>query len=482
MNNPDLDDLEDEISILAKGVDNGVDNEDTYDSDNDEDEDNNNDIFSKIDENVVDQIFGPSVNTLWSKKTRLRSGKTAGKRLPTQISNILADAQSFFLSRQYEEAIQLLSEVTRLAPKLPDPYHTMGMIYVESGDILRGIQFYAIAATYTPNCHELWRKIASLAFDIGEYRQAIQALNTAIKINSADPNLYRFRILISIKHNKNHHAKDLIKAFLVKFPSQIDIHLECVDLFLSYGLKNRALQSLLRYILQIIGTSDIPNFNSIVSLYKLSLYPEFLKPIQIIYIDNSQELDVLMYSVRKLCDVMMEDFDSCISSNGDMKACRNIILSITKAIIIYIEKLQNEYNKTSEKLINFENLKISMDVGLIYGNCLLQSKSDDDIDKGMLVIIPLLEIINKLEIESVTKLNETSSNITDHVIPVSAFDNETDLFLTRQMLRIASSFGETGKTTRGEKILSSGKCYLFFVIIIYYIFFLILILIISFFH
>ena len=48
------------------------------------------------------------------------------------------------------QAIRLLGEVVRQAPNVPDPYHTMGMVYEEMGEEEKALQFFLIAAHLTP--------------------------------------------------------------------------------------------------------------------------------------------------------------------------------------------------------------------------------------------------------------------------------------------------------------------------------------------
>ena len=50
------------------------------------------------------------------------------------------------------QAITLLMEVIRLAPNLPDPYHTLGLLHEAVGNAKKALDFYMIAAHLTPKC------------------------------------------------------------------------------------------------------------------------------------------------------------------------------------------------------------------------------------------------------------------------------------------------------------------------------------------
>jgi general transcription factor 3C polypeptide 3 (transcription factor C subunit 4) len=41
-------------------------------------------------------------------------------------------------------------EVIRLAPNLPDPYHTLGLLHEAVGNTKKALDFYMIAAHITP--------------------------------------------------------------------------------------------------------------------------------------------------------------------------------------------------------------------------------------------------------------------------------------------------------------------------------------------
>ncbi len=53
----------------------------------------------------------------------------------------------------------MLHEVIRLAPNLPDPYHTLGLVQKALGDDKKASNFYMIAAHLTPKDSSLWRQL-----------------------------------------------------------------------------------------------------------------------------------------------------------------------------------------------------------------------------------------------------------------------------------------------------------------------------------
>jgi general transcription factor 3C polypeptide 3 (transcription factor C subunit 4) len=55
--------------------------------------------------------------------------------VPEAVVAKLGQANLLYAMQQHHEAIALLMEVIRLAPNLPDPYHTLGLLHEAVGDI-----------------------------------------------------------------------------------------------------------------------------------------------------------------------------------------------------------------------------------------------------------------------------------------------------------------------------------------------------------
>ncbi len=68
-------------------------------------------------------------------------------------------------------------EVIKLAPNLPDPYHTLGLLHEASNNPRKALDFYMIAVHLTPRDVSLWRRLAALSTDLGFLRQAIYCLS-----------------------------------------------------------------------------------------------------------------------------------------------------------------------------------------------------------------------------------------------------------------------------------------------------------------
>ncbi|KAH7427586.1 hypothetical protein KP509_10G050600 [Ceratopteris richardii] len=87
----------------------------------------------------------------------------------------------------YEKALQLLEEIVRLAPNMPDPYHTLGLVHYSMGNRKKAINFYMLAAHLKPTDVSLWKRIAAWSLEEGlSSGQAIYCLKRAMKSDPED--------------------------------------------------------------------------------------------------------------------------------------------------------------------------------------------------------------------------------------------------------------------------------------------------------
>uniref|UniRef100_A0A1S3XGB5 General transcription factor 3C polypeptide 3-like n=1 Tax=Nicotiana tabacum TaxID=4097 RepID=A0A1S3XGB5_TOBAC len=93
---------------------------------------------------------------LYTLKKRGRRKGTKNK-VSSELKRKLGDATLHYAHGRYEEAIHVLNEVIRLSPNLPDPYHTLGLIYNAIGDKKRSMDFYMLAAHLAPKDASLWK-------------------------------------------------------------------------------------------------------------------------------------------------------------------------------------------------------------------------------------------------------------------------------------------------------------------------------------
>eukprot|EP00252_Welwitschia_mirabilis_P015952 TRINITY_DN35372_c0_g1_i1.p1 TRINITY_DN35372_c0_g1~~TRINITY_DN35372_c0_g1_i1.p1 ORF type:complete len:936 (-),score=195.07 TRINITY_DN35372_c0_g1_i1:201-3008(-) len=140
-------------------------------------------------------LFGAEMDEIMEFAGMGRKGRSrkSGKRGRTKRTNHkldayltmkLGEANLRYSMGETDKAIELLKEVIRLSPNVPDSYHTLGVIYLMLGDKKKAINFYMIAAHLTPKDAELWKRLATLSLEEGNTAQGIYCLTRAIR---ADP-------------------------------------------------------------------------------------------------------------------------------------------------------------------------------------------------------------------------------------------------------------------------------------------------------
>ena len=88
-----------------------------------------------------------------------------------QVQQMLGDATMKFAFRDFHAATALLLEVVRVAPGLPHPYQTLGLIYEEMEQPKKALKLYTMAAQLSQRDAQQWRHLASLATRENEIAQ-----------------------------------------------------------------------------------------------------------------------------------------------------------------------------------------------------------------------------------------------------------------------------------------------------------------------
>ncbi|KAK7819000.1 general transcription factor 3c polypeptide 3, partial [Quercus suber] len=135
-----------------------------------------------------------------SRKPKKRGRRKGSKnKLSPEITRMLGDATLHYAHGHYEEAISTLHEVIRLAPNLPDPYHTLGLVHNRLGEDKKASNFYMIAAHLTPKDSSLWRLLFTKSIEQGNIGQANYCLSKAIMADPKDVTLKLHRASLHVE-------------------------------------------------------------------------------------------------------------------------------------------------------------------------------------------------------------------------------------------------------------------------------------------
>ncbi|XP_016648963.1 PREDICTED: general transcription factor 3C polypeptide 3-like [Prunus mume] len=126
----------------------------------------------------------------WRIRKPKKKGRRKGskKKLTPEITRRLGEATLHYVHGHYEEAIPILAEIVKLAPDLPETYHTLGLGHDNLGNELKALNCFTIAALLAPKNPALWELLFGWFNRQGNTHKAIYCLSRAI---SADPkNIY----------------------------------------------------------------------------------------------------------------------------------------------------------------------------------------------------------------------------------------------------------------------------------------------------
>ncbi|CAH0479050.1 unnamed protein product [Peronospora belbahrii] len=205
---------------------------------------------------------------------RRRRGGQTGKRsvtatkVPPELANVLGEANMLYASHQYDEAITLLKDFIKKAPTIPDPYHTLGMIYEDRQDRIKALQFFLIACTLTPHDAELWKRVGRIAKDEKNFDQALFCFK---KASSADPKdkeaLFSYAELCR-EQGDNRRAAEVFKKLTVLIPNDLSLWIQIAEAYHCNDQEDEAVDAL-KMCIEKAATLD-PTQNLHTSKYELN--------------------------------------------------------------------------------------------------------------------------------------------------------------------------------------------------------------------
>jgi hypothetical protein len=109
------------------------------------------------------------------KMILLRKGRRAGKlsKLTPELEKRMGEANSAYINQEFARAVDILLHIIQSAPHAEGPYHTLGLIYEERGDLGKAVEAYLLAAHMSKRDWGLWKRVAKMAVECGQYQHAI---------------------------------------------------------------------------------------------------------------------------------------------------------------------------------------------------------------------------------------------------------------------------------------------------------------------
>ncbi|KAL2936929.1 General transcription factor 3C polypeptide 3 [Bienertia sinuspersici] len=204
---------------------------------------------------IVDNFYGSRRGSRKPKKRGRRKGSK--NKLSPEITQKLGDANLHYAHGRYEDAISLLNKVVRLAPNLPDPYHTLGLVYNSMGDKKKSLDCYLIAAYVGPRDSPLWKLLVTWSIEQGNFGQARSCIDKAIKVDPADVTLWYHRASIYTVLGECSKAAESYDRIIQICPDNVEALKTAATLYKQSGLFERSIVILEDYLNKHPSEADL---------------------------------------------------------------------------------------------------------------------------------------------------------------------------------------------------------------------------------
>lgn len=184
-----------------------------------------------------------------SRKIKKR-GRPKGSRnkLSLEVTQMLGEGTLHYAHGRYAEAIGVLNEVVRLAPNLPETYHTLGLVYNAVGDKQKAMSFYMLAAVMMPKDSSLWKLLVTWSLEQGNTAQARYCLSKAVMADPDDTSLKLHLASLYIELGDCEKAAKLYSLMLQLSPGNTEACKAAAKLYSSCGQTERSISVLEDYL------------------------------------------------------------------------------------------------------------------------------------------------------------------------------------------------------------------------------------------
>jgi general transcription factor 3C polypeptide 3 (transcription factor C subunit 4) len=166
----------------------------------------------------------------------------------------LGQAALDYTSGNYNAAAQLLNEVIRLAPTVPDAYTLLSSVHEARGDERRALDFAMIGAHLSPRDAEGWRALAERASGLDDARTAIYCLTRVLRCEPGDAHARWDRAMLYAEVGEPRKALEGVEALRVARPDDGDVARAAAKLHHALGAPERAEAALAE--LEAAGVAD----------------------------------------------------------------------------------------------------------------------------------------------------------------------------------------------------------------------------------
>ncbi|CAL1536437.1 unnamed protein product [Lymnaea stagnalis] len=197
--------------LIEEGDEEDMDDEEEEDDDEESEIVEGEEYADKNDEEWVPKIRGSKQEKDKGKKGKSKDSKGDKKNqtlgevkkkrkkkrkqfdLPKEMAGLIGQAILMRAQGKTDEAVGLLYDIINRAPKAALPYHTLGSIHEEKGDLQQALKFYMVAANLRGSHATEWMHLAEMCISLNDEKLAVICFSRAMK--NATTNLGKLEVL-----------------------------------------------------------------------------------------------------------------------------------------------------------------------------------------------------------------------------------------------------------------------------------------------
>ncbi|KAA8542715.1 hypothetical protein F0562_023786 [Nyssa sinensis] len=332
-----------------------------------------------------EDVFGASIDEIMEsmnygnrrRRKRKRRGRPKGSRnkLSPEVTRMLGEGNLHYAHGRYAESISVLNEVVRLAPNLPDTYHTLGLVYNAAGNKQKALSFYMLAAVMTPKDSSLWKLLLTWSLEQGNTAQARYCLSKAIMADPEDISLKFHLASLYIDLGDYEKAAKSYDQISQLCPGNVEARKSAAKLYERCGQVERSISILEDYFRHQSTEADMSIVDLLASIcMEKNEYAKALHHIELahsIYC-SGKELPLHLITKSGICHLHlgnMEKAESLFEVFEVENACEhaNLIFEVAdsfKSLAHYEFALK--YYLMVEKIIGHDNGVLHLKIALCY--------------------------------------------------------------------------------------------------------------------
>ncbi|KAK9787253.1 hypothetical protein WJX73_002044, partial [Symbiochloris irregularis] len=213
------------------------------------------------------------------REKRRAKNAAAGKRtklMPEEAMRKMGEATLAYAGQRYPEAMTLLWDVIRLAPNMPDAYHTLGALHENTHDPRKAINFYIIAAHLNPKDVGLWKRLAAMSAEVDPpmLQQALYCLNRVVVRDKDDMDAKWDRAMLLSRLNQPRKAIQALEHISELQPQDGEVSKMLARLHYRLGDSSAAQRILQELLDRHESSADLTHVNMLCELLMRSKQPQ----------------------------------------------------------------------------------------------------------------------------------------------------------------------------------------------------------------